>query len=290
MEVIKLKYKSLAVFFAVLAAVLYAINIPCSKLLFNNVGEVMMAAFLYFGAGVGMIVMSLFKSDRNEERLVKEDLPYTIAMVVLDIIAPILLMFGLNLSNPENVSLLNNFEIVATAVIAYIIFKEHISLKLTLAIILVTIACGILSFENLNAFKFSSGSILVLLASTAWGFENNCTRKISHKDPLQIVMIKGIFSGVGSFIIALIVQEKIPESKYIVLVMLIGFVSYGLSIYFYVKAQRILGAAKTSTYYAIAPFVGGLFSLVIFRTLPGISFYVALVFMGGGTYLAGKDI
>ncbi len=285
-----MKYKSLAVFFAVLAAVLYAINIPCSKLLFNNVGEVMMAAFLYFGAGVGMIVMSLFKSDRNEERLVKEDLPYTIAMVVLDIIAPILLMFGLNLSNPENVSLLNNFEIVATAVIAYIIFKEHISLKLTLAIILVTIACGILSFENLNAFKFSSGSILVLLASTAWGFENNCTRKISHKDPLQIVMIKGIFSGVGSFIIALIVQEKIPESKYIVLVMLIGFVSYGLSIYFYVKAQRILGAAKTSTYYAIAPFVGGLFSLVIFRTLPGISFYVALVFMGGGTYLAGKDI
>ena len=290
MEVIKLKYKSLAVFFAVLAAVLYAINIPCSKLLFNNVGEVMMAAFLYFGAGVGMIVMSLFKSDRNEERLVKEDLPYTIAMVVLDIIAPILLMFGLNLSNPENVSLLNNFEIVATAVIAYIIFKEHISLKLTLAIILVTIACGILSFKNLNAFKFSSGSILVLLASTVWGFENNCTRKISHKDPLQIVMIKGIFSGLGSFIIALIVQEKIPESKYIVLVMLIGFVSYGLSIYFYVKAQRVLGAAKTSTYYAIAPFVGGLFSLVIFRTLPGISFYVALVFMGGGTYLAGKDI
>lgn len=290
MEVIKLKDKSLAIFFAVLAAVLYAINIPCSKLLFNNVGEVMMAAFLYFGAGIGMIVMSLFKSDRNEERLVKEDLPYTIAMVVLDIIAPILLMFGLNLSNPENVSLLNNFEIVATAVIAYIIFKEHISLKLTLAIILVTIACGILSFENLNAFKFSSGSILVLLASTAWGFENNCTRKISHKDPLQIVMIKGIFSGVGSFIIALIVQEKIPESKYIVLVMLIGFVSYGLSIYFYVKAQRILGAAKTSTYYAIAPFVGGLFSLVIFRTLPGISFYVALVFMAGGTYLAGKDI
>ena len=250
----------------------------------------MMAAFLYFGAGIGMIVMSLFKSDRNEERLVKEDLPYTIAMVVLDIIAPILLMFGLNLSNPENVSLLNNFEIVATAVIAYIIFKEHISLKLTLAIILVTIACGILSFKNLNAFKFSSGSILVLLASTVWGFENNCTRKISHKDPLQIVMIKGIFSSLGSFIIALIVQEKIPESKYIVLVMLIGFVSYGLSIYFYVKAQRVLGAAKTSTYYAIAPFVGGLFSLVIFRTLPGISFYVALVFMAGGTYLAGKDI
>lgn len=290
MEVIKLKDKSLAVFFAVLAAVLYAINIPCSKLLFNNVGEVMMAAFLYFGAGVGMIVMRLFKVDINEERLVKEDLPYTIAMIVLDIIAPILLMFGLNLSSPENVSLLNNFEIVATAVIAYIIFKEHISLKLMLAIILVTVACGILSFENLNAFKFSSGSILVLLASTVWGFENNCTRKISHKDPLQIVMIKGIFSGLGSFIIALIVQEKIPESKYIVLVMLIGFVSYGLSIYFYVKAQRVLGAAKTSTYYAIAPFVGGLFSLAIFRTLPGISFYVALVFMGGGTYLAGKDI
>ena len=284
--------KNYAILFALLAAVLYAINIPCSKLLLESVDEVMIASFLYLGAGIGMFLLRLlhkYSNKENEKNLQRKDLPYTILMVVLDIAAPIFLMIGLNLSNPENVSLLNNFEIAATAVIAYIFLKENISKKLTISIILVTSACIILSFENFNAFKFSYGSIFVLLAALCWGIENNCTRKISDKDPLQIVMIKGIFSGLGSLIIALTVKEDIPDFKNIIITLILGFVSYGLSIYFYVKAQRYLGAAKTSTYYAITPFVGVVLSLIVFKTMPQWTFYIALGFMILGTFFAVED-
>ena len=49
------KKKQLATFFAILAAALYAINVPLSKLLLEHVGTTMMAAFLYLGAGLGLL-------------------------------------------------------------------------------------------------------------------------------------------------------------------------------------------------------------------------------------------
>ena len=115
------------------------------------------------------------------------------------------------MTNSANVSLLNNFEIVATSIIALVIFKEIISKKLWIAIFLVTIASIILSFEGKGAFVFNKGSLLVLAASTCWGFENNCTKMLSNKDPIEIVTIKGCFSGLGSIIIALIIGEKFPD-------------------------------------------------------------------------------
>lgn len=92
------------------------------------------------------------------------------------------------------------------------------------------------------------GAGLGMLACILCGFENNCTRKLSLKDPHQIVMLKGIFSGTGSLIIGLIIGERITYIWTIPVILLLGFVSYGLSIYFYVYAQRILGAARISAY------------------------------------------
>lgn len=125
--------------------------------------------------------------------------------------------------------------------------------------IFVTLSCGILSFEDISSLRFSYGSLFVLLATICWGFENNCTRKISSKDPLQIVLLKGIFSGIGSLIIGLFIGERIEALWSIVAVLCVGFVAYGLSIYFYVYAQRLLGAARTSAYYAVAPFIAAIF-------------------------------
>ena len=129
----------------------------------------------------------------------------------------------------------------------------------------------------------------MLLACICWGIENNCTRKLSSKDPLQIVMIKGIFSGTGSVVIGLICGERAVHLGIIPVVLLLGFVAYGLSIYFYVYAQRILGAARTSAYYAVAPFIGVFLSLLIFREIPGILFVAALVLMIIGTWLSSGD-
>lgn len=274
--------------FAILAAALYAINAPFSKILLSFIPSTLLAGFLYLGAGLGMILFSLIrrfqKASSVETKLTKAELPYTVAMILLDIAAPIFLLAGLNFTSAANVSLLNNFEIVATAIIALFVFKEAISAKLWFGILAVTLSCAILSFEDMSSFRFSYGSLLVLLAAVCWGFENNCTRKISSKDPLQIVLLKGIFSGAGSLFIGLFLGERVKTGWSIVFALLVGFVAYGLSIYFYVYAQRLLGAARTSAYYAVAPFISTTFSLLLFREVPDIFYFIALGLMLIGAY------
>lgn len=282
-----------AVFFAVLAAALYALNAPASKLLLQNAPPTMMAGFLYLGAGIGMGILGLIRNRtsqaKKEMRLGRKDLPYTLGMIVLDIAAPIFLMIGLKQTTAANASLLNNFEIVATSLIAMLFFREKISLQLWIAIFLITLSSALLTVEAAGAFRFSAGSLFVLLAATCWGLENNCTRMLSRSDPLEIVIVKGLCSGAGSVLIGLAVGEFFPVAQDILLILLLGFVAYGLSIYFYVYAQRDLGAAKTSAYYAVAPFIGVLLSLIIFREIPGIMFFIALGIMILGTWLINRD-
>lgn len=282
--------KHTATLFAILAAALYAINIPLSKLLLHQISPTMMAAFLYLGAGLGLFIYHLFigKKEKNEP-LTKSDLPFTIGMIVLDIAAPILLMLGLRLTNSANASLLNNFEIVATSLIAFFIFKETLSKRLTLAIIMVTIASIALSFEGNASFEFNAGSLYVLGAACCWGLENNCTRMLSSKSSVQITTIKGIFSGLGSLIVALIIGEPLPDYMGMISVLILGFISYGLSINFYIKAQKDLGAAKTSAYYAIAPFLGVAFGMILLQERPGIQFYIGLSIMIVATILMTED-
>ena len=121
-----------AIFFAILAAVFYAINVPFSKQLLKGVEPTFMASFLYLGAGIGVGLLYLFnfKKEDKKEHLTRENLPYTLGMIILDILAPIFLMIGINIGSSANASLLGNFEIVATTFIAMALFRESISKKL----------------------------------------------------------------------------------------------------------------------------------------------------------------
>jgi drug/metabolite transporter (DMT)-like permease len=278
--------------YAFLAAALYALNMPFSRLLLGSVDPLYMAAFLYLGAGLGMLGMWVLRTKpkaRVFAPIEKDEKPYILGMVLLDILAPALLMFGLRSTLAANASLLNNFEIVATSLIALILFKEAISRRLWIGIVLVTLASVLLSMESLSVFRFSSGSLLILAASTTWGLENNFTRKLSNRASSDIVIIKGIGSGLGSLILALLTREAFPQVGFIFLTMLLGFVAYGLSINYYVKAQMQLGAAKTSAYYAVAPFLGVIFSFLIFRALPLPTFWVGLILMAAATWFLITD-
>ena len=285
------KIKIGAVILAFLAAVFYAINTPLSKLLLDQVPATFMAAFLYLGAGVGVGIMYLFhiKKEEKAERLTKQDLPYTIGMIVLDIAAPIFLMIGIKMGTASNASLLGNFEIVVTTLMALLIFKEQVSGKLWIAIGFITLSSIVLSFEGSGSFQFSIGSLFVILATCCWGLENNCTRKISDKSTYEIVLLKGIFSGGGSFTIAMVLGEKIPEMIYIAIVMLLGFVAYGLSIFLYIRAQRNLGAAKTSAYYAVAPFIGSFLAFVVNGEKLAVEYFIGLALMLVGTVFVVYD-
>jgi len=279
------------IFFAFIAALLYAVNIPLSKLILNTMGSTLLSGFLYLGAGLGMSLffLSSKKKIKKDELLSKNDLPYTIAMVILDILAPICLLYGLSQTNAGGVSLLNNFEIVATSIIALLIFKEKISFKLWIAIILITISSFLLSMNDISSLEFSIGSLFVIIATIFWGFENNCTRKISNKNTYQIVMIKGLFSGIGALIIGLILKENIDMPIVVLLALLLGFVSYGLSIFFYILAQKGLGAAKTSAFYAINPFIGSLLSVLFFKEVLEWNYYIAFIIMAIGAIIIVLD-
>lgn len=283
----------LGICLAILAAAFYAINAPLSKLLLDYMPSTLMAGFLYLGAGICMVVLFLLrklkKKETAEKALTKRELPYAIAMILLDIAAPICLLLGLRSTSAANTALLNNFEIVSTAVIALAIFREQISPRLWLGILFITLSCALLSFEDISQLHFSFGSLFVLLACVCWGFENNCTRKLSAKDPLQIVLLKGVFSGLGSLVIGLSLGERVTVLWSVFAVLGVGFVAYGLSIFFYVHAQRLLGAARTSAYYAVAPFLGTLLSLLLFRELPHYTYYIALLLMAVGAWLASQD-
>ena len=284
--------KKLGTALAILAAALYALNAPFSKELLAHTGPTMMAAFLYLGAGLGLLLYGLAGKalGHNAVRapLTRKELPYTLAMIVLDIAAPIFLMLGLSRTSASNASLLNNFEIVATSLIALLIFKEHISRRLWLAIGLVTLASMILGFEGSGSLTFDVGSLFVLCACLCWGFENNCTRMLSSKSSVQITVIKGCFSGLGSLLVALLLREPLPALNWILCILLLGFVAYGLSINFYIMAQSHLGAAKTSAFYSIAPFLGVAFSMVLGER-PGMQFYLGLLVMVLATWLMIRD-
>ena len=285
------KNGTVAIGYAFGAAALYALNVPLSKYLLRFATPTMMAALLYLGAGIGIGILYLarLRKKDSETKLTKKELPYTIGMILLDIAAPIFLMLGLMTSTAESASLLGNFEIVATSLIALVLFSEKVSKRLWIAIALITLSSIVLSFENAQSFSLSTGAFFILAACVCWGLENNCTRKLSSKSTAQIVTLKGFFSGLGSLVIALLLGETFPPLVFVGAALLLGFAAYGLSIFLYIRAQRDLGAAKTSAYYAIAPFLGVVFSLILFQDRPSLQFLIALGIMIIGSYFSITD-
>lgn len=288
-----MKASKTAILYAILAAAFYGISAPVSKLLLVKLHPTFMAALLYLGAGLGMLVakgiQSARKNEQKEARITRREWPFVVGMILLDIAAPILLMLGLALSSPATVSLLNNFEIVATAMIALMIFHEAIGKRMWIAIALITAASVLLSMDGIHSIRFSPGAGLALLACVCWGFENNCTRMLSLKDPLQIVVMKGLGAGSGALLIAAVTKSLSFDLAYIVFALLLGFVAYGLSIAFYVRAQRTLGAARTSAYYALAPFIGVALSFAVDGQPITLVFIAALLVMLLGAYFAAAE-
>ena len=285
--------KSKTIGFALMAALLYGLSSPFSKLLLQKLPPILMAALLYLGAGLGMSLVQLLyltsHKENHEAKLTQKEAPIVIVMILLDILTPILLMLGLTLTTASNASLLNNFEIVATSLIALFLFKENIGKRMWLAILLITLSSILLSFTDLSVFSFSIGSVFVVLACIAWGLENNCTRLLSIKDPLQIIILKGFGSGIGALIISLLLKETSNNLLYIGMALLLGCFAYGFSIFFYIKAQRFLGAARTSAFYAVAPFIGVIVSWIIFHEAITSRFLGALGIMLIGAYLAASE-
>ncbi|HEX7541136.1 MAG TPA: EamA family transporter [Anaerolineales bacterium] len=275
---------------ALFAAVLFGASAPLSKLLLGEVQPVPLAAFLYLGSGTGAFLMLLFQRLRSGGRTVdahlsRGDLPWLGgALLAGGIGAPIILLLGLERTPASTASLLLNFEGVATTLIAVSFFKESIDRRIAWAIGLVTLASVLLTWTGGN-WGISLGALGIVGACFLWGLDNNFTRHISAKNPLIIVGVKGLGAGTFSLVLCLLINQKIPALNIVLLAMLLGSISYGISIQLFIVAMRSMGAARTSTMFGIAPIVGVVLSLVLLREKPQTMFWAALPVMLAGAWL-----
>ena len=138
---------------------------------------------------------------------------------------------------------------------------------------------------DFTSVALSGGALLIAAACVCWGIDNNLTRKLSGADPAQIAMIKGLAAGATNTTIGFIVAPHLPSVEQLIAACALGFVSYGVSLVFFVRALRALGAARTGAYFSTAPLVGALVALPLFQEpLSGVLFAAALL-MGVGVWL-----
>ncbi|MBI5943365.1 MAG: DMT family transporter [Chloroflexi bacterium] len=274
---------------ALIAAVLFGASAPLAKLLLGEVEPIPLAAFLYLGSGLGLLGIKVYQriSQRgpdSEAQIKKSDIPWLAGAILAGgVAAPITLLFSLKNTPAATASLLLNFEGVATTLIAALAFHESISRRAWWAIVFITLSSIFLSVNlNLN-WGLSLGALGVVGACILWGIDNNFTRNISAKDPLMIVTIKGLAAGSFSFILANILGSKFPAAGIALGAMLLGSLSYGVSIVLFIHAMRGLGAARTSALFGIAPLAGMILSFILIREFPNWMFFIALPLMVIGT-------
>jgi drug/metabolite transporter (DMT)-like permease len=211
------------------------------------------------------------------------------AIVSGGILAPIVLMISLKNTPASTASLLLNFEGVGTTLIALLFFRESISRRALAAISIITLASIFLSTNFAGGFGFSLGALGIILACVLWGVDNNFTRNISAKDPLTIVAWKGLVAGSFSLLLGLALGQQLPSLIASFGILLLGFVSYGLSTMLFIYAMRGLGAARTSALYGTAPLAGVLLSFIIFRDPISLLLIFAAALMAAGALLLANE-
>ncbi len=272
--------------YIILSAFLFGISTPFAKLLVKEQPPIVLAGLLYLGAFFGLSLYLFkknkitIKQDEKSPPLENKDIPWLIGAIVSGgILGPIFLMTGLTQISGFAASLLLNLEGTMTVVIAVLFFKENSSKNLWFALISMTIAGTLLSWDtSQNKFNFL-GFLLIVIANICWGIDNNLTNQIFDKDAVQIATIKGLVAGTSSLIISQIFGIKIIIDMKILFALILGAFSYGLSLVFFIKALSGLGSSRTGLLFGLSPFIGALFSIIILKESISFNIFPAILFM-----------
>jgi drug/metabolite transporter (DMT)-like permease len=280
--------------YIIVSAALFGLSSPVAKLLLRDIEPVVLAGLLYLGAFTGLFLYSMLTGrgiiPAEAERLRKKDLPWLLGAVIAGgAIAPVCQMLGLNRISGFSVSLLLNLEGVSTVVIAVLIFKENAGRRLWLALLCMTAAGVLLSWSPEQGRFNVAGPLLILLAVVCWGIDNNLTRQISERSPFQITCLKGLVGGGVSLAAALLLGLKIPWGLSLLYALLLGALSYGLSLVFFIKALKGLGSSRTGAFFSMGPFIGALASLFILKEGLGWAMLPAFLLMVSGVWLVVSE-
>jgi drug/metabolite transporter (DMT)-like permease len=278
-----------APFIALAAAALFGVSTPLAKLLLGDISPWLLAGLLYLGSGLGLsILMAARKfsgAAASETALSRTDIPWLAGTVLFGgILGPLLLLYGLNLTDAASASLLLNLEAVFTLLLAWIVFREHVDSRLFIGAIAIVSGALLLSWQG-SFGNLTWGVVLIALACLSWGIDNNLTRKISAVDPFVLAAIKGICAGSVNTMLALASGAKFPALVGLASAMSLGFVSYGLGLVLFIVALRYLGTARTGAYYGTAPFIGAIASAVLLGSPLTAFILIAGLLMALGAWL-----
>lgn len=277
--------------FALSAAALFGASTPLAKLLLTHISPLVLAGLLYLGSGIGLLIIAagkkhLLKEKSSEAVLRRSDYAWLAAAVASGgVLAPVLLLWGLSGASASGTSLLLNLEGVMTALLAALIFREAVGIRLWLAAFIMLAASLLLSYEPGTDFSASLSSAAVAGACFLWALDNNLTRNISHADPTGIAIIKGLVAGSVNLSLGYVMGAQFPAALHWIAAMLLGLLSYGVSLVLFIYALRHLGSARTSAHFSTAPFLGAGISIALLGEPLSAAFLTAFVLMLLATWL-----
>lgn len=277
-----------AIWFALAAAALFGAGTPFVKLLVGDVSTLALAGLLYLGSGIGLVTARVLR-DRGwrSSGLPGADWPWFAGAIGFGgVLGPVLLVVGLAETAASSASLLLNLETVLTAMLAWIVFKEHAGRRIVIGMGFI-IAGGIaLTWTNrMSGIGDGFGPLAIMGACLCWAIDNNLTRKVSASDALFIAGVKGLVAGAVNLGLALLLGYSLPVWPLVGATMVIGLLGYGLSLVFFVRALRELGTSRTGAYFSTAPFVGAALSIVLLGEPAPAPVWIAMALMGVGVWL-----
>lgn len=276
--------KSPGIAAALIAALLFGAGTPLAKMLLDGLSPWLLAGLLYLGSGLGMALYR-WATRAAAAHLTRREWPWLAGAILSGgVLAPVLLMVGLTGMPATGASLLLNAEGVFTALLAWFAFKENFDRRIALGMASILAGALILSWPQQVSFAGAMPALAILGACLAWGIDNNLTRKVSLTDATWIAAIKGLVAGTVNLALAFSLGAALPGVGTAGGAMLVGFLSYGVSLALFVVALRHLGTARTGAYFSIAPFFGALLALLLGEPLTA-SLVIAGSLMALGIWL-----
>jgi drug/metabolite transporter (DMT)-like permease len=275
-----------ALVFALVAAALFGASAPIAKRLLADVAALPLAGLLYVGCGVAALPFAARAFARREAPLRMGDVPLLAGVVGCGGVAgPLLLLYGLGRTSASAASLLLNLEAVFTTLVAVVVFREWIGRRGLGALGVIVAGCALCTFAAGGNTTSLAGPLAVAGACAMWAVDNNLTQRLSVRDPLAVVAVKGLTAGPISLALALLVHARWPSLKPALGALALGALAYGASLLFYVRASRVLGAARTGMLFAAAPFVGALLAIPIAHESPSLRLAIAAACIAAGVAL-----
>jgi drug/metabolite transporter (DMT)-like permease len=273
---------------AALAALLFGMTAPLLQRASAGVGPLYAGALLYFGAATGALLLSLVRREAAGDGRAfrtRGTLARLVAIALVGgAVAPVLLVLGLARTDAPTASLLLALEAPFTLLLARIVLGEFLGRRVLLAAALI-FAGGATLVGSIRVPAAISGALLIAAAALGWGFDNLLSRPLADHDPLRVVAYKGLLGGAAAALAGLLAGESVPGLPAIAKLLALGAVGYGASLQLYLRAQRQVGAARTASVFAIAPFAGVAMAFALGAAWPGAQLPIAALLIGAGLAL-----